>query len=132
VEGRGGGLTVSGVSRNCGGFVKCVAIQKRLGIPGLEPQDQIPSIGYDYFSLSRHVTPSLTTGGSVLYKKSWVFVKSMHLHIANYICNNTKFTILFYVPYIHGLSVQQHNMPYLGKLKQCRQLSHLNGYDTRV
>jgi hypothetical protein len=36
VEGGGGGLTVSGVSRNRGGFVKCVAIQKRLGIPGLE------------------------------------------------------------------------------------------------
>jgi hypothetical protein len=35
VEGGGGGLTVSGVSRNRGGFVKCVAIQKRLGIPGL-------------------------------------------------------------------------------------------------
>jgi hypothetical protein len=35
VEGGGGGLTVSGVSRNGGGFVKCVAIQKRLGIPGL-------------------------------------------------------------------------------------------------
>jgi hypothetical protein len=32
----GGGLTVSGVSRNRGGFVKCVAIQKRLGIPVLE------------------------------------------------------------------------------------------------
>jgi hypothetical protein len=31
----GGGLTVSGVSRNRGGFVKCVAIQKRLGIPVL-------------------------------------------------------------------------------------------------
>jgi hypothetical protein len=37
VEGGGGGLTVSGVSRNRGGFVKCVAaIQKRLGIPGLD------------------------------------------------------------------------------------------------
>jgi hypothetical protein len=36
VEGEGGGLTVSGVSRNRGGFVKCVAIQKRLGIPGLK------------------------------------------------------------------------------------------------
>jgi hypothetical protein len=36
VEGGGGGLTVSGVSRNRGGFVKCVAIQKRLGIPALE------------------------------------------------------------------------------------------------
>jgi hypothetical protein len=35
VEGGGGGLTVSGVSRNRGGFVKCVAIQKRLGIPAL-------------------------------------------------------------------------------------------------
>jgi hypothetical protein len=35
VEGGGGGLTVSGVSRNGGGFVKCVAIQKRLGIPAL-------------------------------------------------------------------------------------------------
>jgi hypothetical protein len=35
VVGGGGGLTVSGVSRNRGGFVKCVAIQKRLGIPGL-------------------------------------------------------------------------------------------------
>jgi hypothetical protein len=35
VEGGGGGLTVSGVSRNHGSFVKCVAIQKRLGIPGL-------------------------------------------------------------------------------------------------
>jgi hypothetical protein len=28
MEGGGGGLTVSGVSRNRGGFVKCVAIQK--------------------------------------------------------------------------------------------------------
>jgi hypothetical protein len=27
---------VSGVSRNRGGFVKCVAIQKRLGIPALD------------------------------------------------------------------------------------------------
>jgi hypothetical protein len=36
VEGGGGGLTVSGVSRNLGGFVKCVAIQKRLGIPELD------------------------------------------------------------------------------------------------
>jgi hypothetical protein len=35
VEGGGGGLTVSGVSRNRGGFVKCVAIQKRLGTPVL-------------------------------------------------------------------------------------------------
>jgi hypothetical protein len=35
VEGGGGGLTVSGVSRNRGSFVKCVAIQKRLGIPDL-------------------------------------------------------------------------------------------------
>jgi hypothetical protein len=35
VEGGGGGLTVSGVSRNRGSFVKCVAIQKRLGISGL-------------------------------------------------------------------------------------------------
>jgi hypothetical protein len=35
VEGGGGGLTVSGVSRNRGGFVKCVAIQKRLGIPDI-------------------------------------------------------------------------------------------------
>jgi hypothetical protein len=35
VEGGGGGLTVSRVSRNRGGFVKCVAIQKRLGIPAL-------------------------------------------------------------------------------------------------
>jgi hypothetical protein len=35
VEGGGGGLTVSGVSQNRGGFVKCVAIQKRFGIPGL-------------------------------------------------------------------------------------------------
>jgi hypothetical protein len=36
MEGGGGGLTVSGVSRNRGGFVKCVAIQKRLGIPALD------------------------------------------------------------------------------------------------
>jgi hypothetical protein len=36
VEGGGGGLTVSGVSRNRGGFVKCVAIQKRFGIPASE------------------------------------------------------------------------------------------------
>jgi hypothetical protein len=36
VEGGGGGLTVIGVSRNRGGFVKCVAIQKRLGIPALD------------------------------------------------------------------------------------------------
>jgi hypothetical protein len=35
VEGGGGGLTVSGISRNRGDFVKCVAIQERLGIPGL-------------------------------------------------------------------------------------------------
>jgi hypothetical protein len=35
VEGWGGGLTVSGVSRNRGDFVKCVTIQKRLGIPAL-------------------------------------------------------------------------------------------------
>jgi hypothetical protein len=35
VESGGGGLTVSGVSRNRGGFVKCVAIQKRLGIPAI-------------------------------------------------------------------------------------------------
>jgi hypothetical protein len=33
VEGGGGGLAVSGVSRNRGGFVKCVTIQKGLGIP---------------------------------------------------------------------------------------------------
>jgi hypothetical protein len=39
VEGGGGGLVVSGVSRNRGGFVKCVAIQKRLGIPGLYSTD---------------------------------------------------------------------------------------------
>jgi hypothetical protein len=36
MEGGGGGLTVSGVSRNRGSFVKCVAIQKRVGIPALE------------------------------------------------------------------------------------------------
>jgi hypothetical protein len=35
VEGGGGGLTVSGVSRNRGGFVKCVAIRKRLKIPDI-------------------------------------------------------------------------------------------------
>jgi hypothetical protein len=42
VEGGGVCLTVSGVSRNRGGFVKCVAIQKRLGIPGLEEGYFIP------------------------------------------------------------------------------------------
>jgi chemotaxis signal transduction protein len=31
---------MSGVSRNRGGFVKCVTIQKRLGIPDLEYQDR--------------------------------------------------------------------------------------------
>jgi hypothetical protein len=36
VEGGGGGLTVSGVSRNRGSFVKCVAIQKRMGITALQ------------------------------------------------------------------------------------------------
>jgi hypothetical protein len=36
VEGGCGGFTVSGLPRNRGGFVKCVAIQKRLGIPALE------------------------------------------------------------------------------------------------
>jgi hypothetical protein len=36
VEGGGGSLNVSGVSRNRGGFVKCAAIQKRLGIPDLD------------------------------------------------------------------------------------------------
>jgi hypothetical protein len=35
VEGGGGGLIVSGVSRNRGSFVKCVVIRKRLGIPAL-------------------------------------------------------------------------------------------------
>jgi hypothetical protein len=38
VEGGGGGLTMSGVSRNRGSFVKCVAIQKRLGIPVIQYQ----------------------------------------------------------------------------------------------
>jgi hypothetical protein len=36
MEGGGGGLTVSGMSRNRRSFVKCVAIQKRLGIPDLQ------------------------------------------------------------------------------------------------
>jgi hypothetical protein len=40
VEGGGGGLTVSGLSRNRVSFVKCVAIQKRLGIPTLGRQIQ--------------------------------------------------------------------------------------------
>jgi hypothetical protein len=40
VDGGGGGLIVSGVSQNRGGFVKCVAIQKRLGIPGLALQTE--------------------------------------------------------------------------------------------
>jgi hypothetical protein len=40
VECRGGGLTLSGVSRNRGSFVKCVAIQKRLGIPALNGSRQ--------------------------------------------------------------------------------------------
>jgi hypothetical protein len=39
VEGGGGGLTVSGVSRNRGSFVKCVAFQKRLGIPAVDDRD---------------------------------------------------------------------------------------------
>jgi hypothetical protein len=39
VEDGGGGLTVSGVSRNRGGFVKCVTIQKRFGFPGLHHHD---------------------------------------------------------------------------------------------
>jgi hypothetical protein len=38
VEGGVGGLTASGVSRNRGSFVRCVAIQKRLGIPALDQQ----------------------------------------------------------------------------------------------
>jgi hypothetical protein len=33
VDGGGGGLTVSGMSRNHGGFVKCVAIQKKVVNP---------------------------------------------------------------------------------------------------
>jgi hypothetical protein len=44
VEGGGGGLTMSGVSRNSGGFVKCVAIQKRLGIPGLYNKEPDTSV----------------------------------------------------------------------------------------
>jgi hypothetical protein len=41
-----GGLTVSGLSRNRGGFVKCVAIQKRLGIPALNvPVVLLPGSG---------------------------------------------------------------------------------------
>jgi hypothetical protein len=43
VAGGGGGLTVSGVSRNRGGFVKCVAIQKRLGIPGVVHSEFMPN-----------------------------------------------------------------------------------------
>jgi hypothetical protein len=41
VEGGGGGLTVSGVSQNRGGSVKCVAIKKRLGIPALDSNSHL-------------------------------------------------------------------------------------------
>jgi hypothetical protein len=40
VESGGGGLTVIGVSRNRGGFVKCVAIQKMLRIPAIEGREK--------------------------------------------------------------------------------------------
>jgi hypothetical protein len=48
VEGGGGGLTVSGVSRNRGGFVKYVAIQKRLGIPVVEGRTWLITVRLDY------------------------------------------------------------------------------------
>jgi hypothetical protein len=52
VDGGGGGLTVSGVLRNRGSFVKCVAIQKRLGIPDLEgPTSSVPLECYRYTGL---------------------------------------------------------------------------------
>jgi hypothetical protein len=47
VEGGGGGLTISGVSRNRGSFVKGVAIQKRLGIPAIDTSLSV----YNYSSL---------------------------------------------------------------------------------
>jgi hypothetical protein len=54
-----GGLTVSGVSRNRGGFVKCVAIQKSLGIPALERDPMrfyglVISMGISYFLYDNH------------------------------------------------------------------------------
>jgi hypothetical protein len=57
VEGGGGGLTVSGVSRNRGGFVKCVAIQKWLGIPDLGDRKLLrwgPQLHRDIFSPLRN------------------------------------------------------------------------------
>jgi hypothetical protein len=55
VEGGGGGLAVSGVSRNGGSFVKCVAIQKRLGIPALVHEGAFSS----FFSISYYGAPTL-------------------------------------------------------------------------
>jgi hypothetical protein len=55
VEGGGGGITVSGVSRNRGSFVKCVTIQKkRLGIPGLGSTTQFVIISI-YCPIDRSV-----------------------------------------------------------------------------
>jgi hypothetical protein len=48
VEGGGGGLTVSGVTRNRGSFVKCVAIRKKVGNPwcrGTEENYENPQLG---------------------------------------------------------------------------------------
>jgi hypothetical protein len=49
VEGGGGGLTVSGVTRNHGGFVKCVAIQKSLRTPAVEDKRINPSATFLVF-----------------------------------------------------------------------------------
>jgi hypothetical protein len=60
VEGGSGGLTVSWVSRNRGSFVKCVAIQKRLGIPVLHGSRSVNLfcifISSTFVSVSRCVT----------------------------------------------------------------------------
>jgi hypothetical protein len=57
VEGGGGGLTVSGASRNRGGFVKRVAIQKRLGIPALERNSEFYTRYVQYVFESRYYYP---------------------------------------------------------------------------
>jgi hypothetical protein len=53
---------VSGVSRNGGSFVKCVAIQERLGIPGLHvftSSFTVPTAGHEdlsvLHSIAKHV-----------------------------------------------------------------------------
>jgi hypothetical protein len=74
VEGGGGGLTVSGVSRNRGSFVKCVAIQKRLGTPALGSRERTHSHG----GLTHFAT--LYVSIPVVFYLNFSITHNCHLH----------------------------------------------------